>query len=258
MNIRSVLSAGGLLMVVSAGLVLAGSPVAAQDGNYIDAVTPYAHHQLHRYRGKEGDARAESEAATRTFEASSKVSRELNRALSQLLAGDTPREDVAEAANVQAVFAENPGYRALLARQIGRDARDIERNLEQGVLQSRLADLLDKRDYATNDPVQVLNAYLITAWRVVHDEHHDARDRSYRGLHRAMRNAEIVAPEAARQQVSEMFGILNMLTLAAWRNARDPEEREALRSGTLMLAKRMSGLDLQAVVLTDRGFAHRD
>ncbi|KLJ00555.1 hypothetical protein WQ56_08880 [Luteimonas sp. FCS-9] len=72
-----------------------------------------------------------------------------------------------------------------------------------------------------------------------------------------MRDMEIVASDAERQQVAEMFGIINMLTLAAWRNTRDPDEREALRTGTLMLAKRVSGIDLQSVVLTDRGFAQR-
>jgi|GEM_PF-3630446 len=257
MSTRSRVAFSGLVVALSAAASCVSAPVAAQDGNYIDAVTPYAHHQLHRYRGKEGEARTE-EKTVRTFEASAQVSRELNRTLSQLLAGSTPRNDVAESANVQAVFAQHPGYRALLARQIGQDARDIERNLDRGILQSRLSELLDKRDYAANDPVEVLNAYLVTAWRVVHDERQDAHDGSYRGLQRAMRDSEIVAPEASRQQVAEMFGIINMLTLAAWRNTRDADEREALRLGTLMLAERMSGVDLQAVVLTDRGFARRN
>ncbi|VXB17733.1 exported hypothetical protein [Luteimonas sp. 9C] len=257
MNTRSRVAVSSLLVVLSASVFLTSAPVAAQDGNYIDAVTPYAHHQLHRYRGDEDDARGE-EKTKRKYEASAQVSRELNRTLSQLLAGKTPRNDIAESANVQAVFDQHPGYRTMLARQIGQDAEDIERNLDRGILQSRLSELLDKRDYAANDPVEVLNAYLVTAWRVVHDDRQNAHDGSYRGLQRAMRNSEIVAPEASRQQVAEMFGIINMLTLAAWRNTREPDEREALRLGTLMLAKRMSGVDLQAVVLTDRGFARRN
>jgi len=245
------------IAAVSGSALLTGAPVAAQDGNYLDAVTPYAHHQLHRYRGDEGEER-DKEKAQRTFQASADVSRELNRTLAALLQGARPRNDIAESSNVQAVFAEHPVYRALLARQIGQDAREIEGNLDTGILQSRLSELLDKRDYASNDPVEVLNAYLVTAWRVVHDERQNAHDGSYRGLQRAMRNSEIEAPEVSRQQVAEMFGIINMLTLAAWRNAHDPADREALRSGTLMLAKRMSGVDLQTVVLTDRGFARRD
>ncbi|WP_156170475.1 hypothetical protein [Luteimonas sp. FCS-9] len=259
MNIGSLRSDAGPLVAVVVGLGLAAtSPsLSAQDGNYIDAVTPYAHHQLHRYRGKESDTRAASADESRTYNASMQVSQALNRALGQLLAGDALDEDVAEARNVQAVFSEHPDFRGLLARQIGQNARDIERNLAQGVLQSRLEKLLEARNYATNDPVQVLNAYLITAWRVVHGEYQNPYDRSYRGLQRAMRDMEIVASDAERQQVAEMFGIINMLTLAAWRNTRDPDEREALRTGTLMLAKRVSGIDLQSVVLTDRGFAQR-
>lgn len=246
-----------LWVTASTGLLMSAS-ASAQDGNYIDAVTPYAHHQLHRYRGDEGDTRPVRAKHERTYEASADVSRDLNRVLSQLLAGDAARGDVAEAENVRAVFAENPRYRELLASQIGRDAREIRRALDRNVLQSRLSDVLGRRDYAANDPVDVLNAYLITAWRVTHDDRQNAHDSAYRALRRAMRNSEIEAPEVARQQVAEMFGVINMLTLAAWRNAHDPDERENLRMGTMMLAKRMSGVDLQAVVLTDRGFAHRN
>lgn len=245
-----------LLIPLSAALLASGS-VSAQDGNYIDAVTPYAHHQLHRYRGDK-DAQSPDTKHQRTYEPSAEVSRNLNRMLSQLLAGDAARGDVAEAENVRAVFAGNPEYRALLARQIGGDAREIQRNLDGNVLQSRLSELLERRNYAGNDPVDVLNAYLITAWRVVHDDRQNAHADAYRALRRAMRNSQIEAPDVARQQVAEMFGVINMLTLAAWRNAHDPSERESLRLGTLMLAKRMSGVDLQAVVLTDRGFARRN
>jgi len=143
------------------------------------------------------------------------------------------------------------------------DKRDqIAAELDSGALQAKFAQLLASYGYSSRNLADVMTAYLIIAWEVVHNQDATRYINGIGTVHVSMRKALSRSPsvrdlsDAQKQELAETLGNLTMLAAVA-KNAlvqRGDTDNLALLQENVRTTTQKFGVDLASVQLTDQGF----
>jgi hypothetical protein len=138
----------------------------------------------------------------------------------------------------------------------------IAGELDSGVMQTKFSQLLSSYGYSSRNLADVMTAYLVIAWEVVHNQDATRYIDGIGIVHNQMRAALAQSPnvrglsDAQKQEVAETLGNLGMLAAVAKRaliergdNASLGQLQQNVRSTTQKF-----GVDLASVQLTDAGF----
>jgi uncharacterized protein DUF6683 len=143
------------------------------------------------------------------------------------------------------------------------DRRDqIASELDSGALQTRFSTLLSSYGYSSGNLADVMTAYLVIAWEVVHNKDATSYLNGIGIVHNGMRSALSHSPnvrdlsDAQRQEVAETLGNLTMLAAVARSTLvqRGDTDSLVLLQENVLATTRKFGIDLAAVRLTDEGF----
>lgn len=195
------------------------------------------------------------------YEPSATVTRHVNASMASVLVGRPAEQPSSTTQLLEACFLQHPGFRRLLAAQVGGTRDVVFGALNAGVLQHRFRKRLESHGYSANNIADVSNAFLIDAWALVNGRKVDQAV-AFRGLRAELRRtlsggqAPPQLSAETRQENTEALALLAMLVAAARHNARDPENQASLRAGVDDIGRRM-GIELRQVALTEHGFVAR-
>lgn len=143
------------------------------------------------------------------------------------------------------------------------DRRDqIAAELDSGQLQAQFASLLSSYGYSSRNVADVMTAYLVIAWEVVHNADATAHIDGIGVIHRTMQKSLAHSPsmrtltDAQKQELAETLGNLTMLAAVAKNTLvqrGDTEGLATLQDGVRTTTRRF-GIDLAPLRLTDQGF----
>jgi len=166
------------------------------------------------------------------------------------------RSDPAVTRTVNARFAD-------LLGSLQPDKREqIASELDSGAMQTKFAELLSSYGYSNRNLADVMTAYLIIAWEVVHNKDATQFINGIGTVHVNMRSAlshsqnvrELT--DAQKQELAETLGNLTMLAAVAKNTLvqRGDTEHLALLQENVRATTQKFGVDLASVRLTDQGF----
>ena len=158
--------------------------------------------------------------------------------------------------------AVNARFTEMLAA-IQPDRREqIAAELDSGAMQAQFANLLQSYGYSSRNVADVMTAYLVIAWEVVHNadatSHLDGIGVVHRTMQKTLAHSASMRTlsDAQKQELAETLGNLTMLAAVA-KNALvqrgDAEGLATLQEGVRTTTRRF-GIDLQPLRLTDQGF----
>jgi len=169
------------------------------------------------------------------------------------------RPDVAVTRSVNARFAEALG-------QAMPDKRDqIAAEMDSGTLQTQFSNLLASYGYSSRNVADVMTAYLVIAWEVVHNEDATRSPNGIGSVHRSMQKSLAHSAsmrrltDAQKQELAETLGNLTMLAAIAKNTLvqrGDSAGLATLQDGVRTTTQKF-GIDLKSVQLTDEGFTEQ-
>ena len=138
----------------------------------------------------------------------------------------------------------------------------IAAELDSGTLQTQFANLLSSYGYSSRNVADVMTAYLIIAWEVVHNEdatvHLDGIGVIHRTLQKTLAHSASMRTlnDAQKQELAETLGNLTMLAAVAKNTLvqrGDAAGLSTLQQGVQTTTERF-GVDLKSLRITDQGF----
>jgi len=166
------------------------------------------------------------------------------------------RTDAAVTRSVNARFTD-------LLGSLQPDKREqIAAELDAGTLQAKFSELLASYGYSSRNLADVMTAYLIIAWEVVHNQDATRYLNGIGIIHNEMKAALSRSPnvrdlsDAQKQEVAETLGNLTMLAAVAKNTLVQRGDTATLNllQENVRTTTQKFGVDLGSVRLTDEGF----
>lgn len=152
---------------------------------------------------------------------------------------------------------------ATLLGNLQPDKRDqIASEFDSGALQAKFSELLTSYGYSSLNLADVMTAYLIIAWEVVHNKDATRYLNGIGIVHNSMRSALSHSPnvgalsDAQKQELAETLGNLTMLAAVAKNTLvqRGDTQSLGLLQENVRTTTQKFGIDLGTVQLTEQGF----